>query len=271
MIKKLKYSLLICLFLAGPLFYVLALIADLTIGDGDGIVFYRKLWLILGTVQIIGIVSGLILILDKRGKRRMGQTFIGILVAIGVSEVALRYNNKLANAISDQDNFVLDDTIQIRNNPKVHDSVVISKYNKIGFHGPELYDCPEDYKKLFFVGNSVTACGYLNTGEDWPLKILRKAIRDTAKLWMNNASFVGHSSHGNLVLLDKYLVKYKPDYLVLMTGYTDENNGEPNYFDAKTFNDLRTNKGLDKISKYSYLVKLYQYLKSHLSKINFKE
>ena len=259
--KGIKILGVICLF-AGPIVYIMAVLADMTIGDKDGIVFYRKLWQVLGIAQFIGLYIGSFLLLNGLGRKRMLQSTLGLLVAIGISEITLRFNNKLYNAISEDDHFILNDTVQIHNNPAVHDSIVIQKYNRIGFKGPNLFDLPANYSKLFFIGNSVSACGYLNTGEDWPLLIFNSALEDTSqKIWMNNAAMVGHSSHGNLALLKKYLVNYKPKFVVIMAGFTEQENGEPNYFDEKTFSSLRKSEALEGISKYSYLVKLYQYLK----------
>ena len=55
--KGIKILGVICLF-EGPIVYIMAVLADMTIGDKDGIVFYRKLWQVLGIAQFIGLYIG---------------------------------------------------------------------------------------------------------------------------------------------------------------------------------------------------------------------
>lgn len=100
------------------------------------------------------------------------------------------------------------------------DKDIIHHKNSLGFRGPEL---PEGKNtiKIFCVGGSTTECFYLSDGEDWPALLMQKLKKSGKDIWVNNAGLDGHSTFGHQILLRDHLLKFKPDYVIFLTGCND--------------------------------------------------
>lgn len=161
-------------------------------------------------------------------KRYRNTWFFAYLVIVTVvaAELVLRVYNPFPTGIKG-------DKIVLRVNVKykIHDSgipvlekdIVHSK-NSLGFRGPEPPKDIEKYFTIFTVGGSTTENGLLQDGKTWTDGLRRKLDSSfTQPLWLNNAGFASHSSFGHLVLLQDYLVKLKPDMIVMLVGCNDVN------------------------------------------------
>jgi lysophospholipase L1-like esterase len=71
------------------------------------------------------------------------------------------------------------------------------------------------------IGGSTTECFYLSDGKTWEDRLANKLRKDFKKVWVNNAGLEGHTTFGHLILLQDYIVKLKPKYILLLIGLND--------------------------------------------------
>jgi lysophospholipase L1-like esterase len=101
------------------------------------------------------------------------------------------------------------------------ENTAFSNKNSLGFRGPEK---PVDFDKFFTlvtVGGSSTECYYLSDSLTWPALLGSFLSRDIPDVWVNNAGLDGHSTFGHQILLDDYLVKLKPKFILFLVGCND--------------------------------------------------
>lgn len=110
------------------------------------------------------------------------------------------------------------------------DSEVVHVKNSLGFRGEELTD--STMTKIICMGGSTTECFYLNEGKDWPAVLAKKLKEDNPNYWLNNAGMDGQSSFGNMQMLKQYILKIKPNYIILMCGLNDMSLKKPSKFDT---------------------------------------
>jgi lysophospholipase L1-like esterase len=118
--------------------------------------------------------------------------------------------------------------VELPNYPGLDKNIIHNK-NSLGMRGPELGG--SESLKIICMGGSTTECFYLNDGKDWPNLLGDKIKKDFSSSWLNNAGMDGQSSFGNLQMLKQYIVKLKPNYIVLMCGLNDMGLDAPSYFD----------------------------------------
>lgn len=109
------------------------------------------------------------------------------------------------------------------------DKHIVHTKNSLGFRGEEPTDSSR--LKIICMGGSTTECFYLNDGKDWPNVLGKKLKSSNHDIWLNNAAMDGHSSFGNLVMLKQYILKMKPDCIILMCGLNDIGLQAPSKFD----------------------------------------
>lgn len=107
----------------------------------------------------------------------------------------------------------------------VLDKTITHTKNSLGFRGAGPQQM-EDKFSIITMGGSTTECTYLNDGQTWTDGLGKKLNSSFKSVWINNAGLAGHSSFGHLVLLQDYLVKLKPDMIVLMLGCNDMNRND---------------------------------------------
>ena len=110
------------------------------------------------------------------------------------------------------------------------DQHVVHSKNSLGFRGPELTDSAKI--KIICMGGSTTECMYLSDGKDWPNVLGAKLKSKNNSIWLNNAGMDGQSSYGNLQMLKQYILKLKPNYILLMAGLNDMELDTPSHFDV---------------------------------------
>ncbi|MGZ5280703.1 MAG: SGNH/GDSL hydrolase family protein [Bacteroidia bacterium] len=119
---------------------------------------------------------------------------------------------------------------------------IIHTKNSLGFRGEEL---PADLEKrisIITVGGSTTECLYLSDGKDWPNVVGKKLKSDIPDIWLNNAGLDGHSTFGHTILLQDYLVKLKPDYVLFLIGTNDVEREDLSKFDSMHIRNYSTNR-----------------------------
>jgi lysophospholipase L1-like esterase len=109
------------------------------------------------------------------------------------------------------------------------DTQITHSKNSLGLRGPEINK--SETLKIICMGGSTTECFYLNDGKDWPNILGSKIKNDFPKSWLNNAGMDGQSSFGNIQMLKQYILKLKPNYIILMCGLNDMGLEAPSNFD----------------------------------------
>jgi lysophospholipase L1-like esterase len=150
---------------------------------------------------------------------------IGLVLAFLAGEIFLRIYNPYTVRIKG-DRIILPanekDTYTNIPTPDLDDTVYYST-NSLGFRGLEK---PADFDKaltIVAVGGSTTECASLSDGDDWPSVLNEVLKKDFPNAWVNNAGIGGHSTYGHLLLLEDYIIKLKPDYVLFLTGANEVN------------------------------------------------
>lgn len=159
-----------------------------------------------------------------------------VVITVIAAELMLRVYNPFPSGI--KGNKIV---LRVNVKYKIHDTgipvlekdIVHSK-NSLGFRGPEPPKDPGKYFKIFTVGGSTTENGLLQDGKTWTDCLGRKLDSSFKSVWLNNAGLAGHSSFGHLVLLQDYLVKLKPNMIVMLVGCNDVNRKDVTASDRYT-------------------------------------
>jgi lysophospholipase L1-like esterase len=115
-------------------------------------------------------------------------------------------------------------------NPKL-DPVIINTRNALGFRGPEKPANWDECLTIVTVGGSNTECHFLSDNKTWPWLLEKQLQRSFQNVWLNNAGIDGHSTFGHQILLNDYLLKLKPKFILFMTGINDVENDRPSFHD----------------------------------------
>ncbi len=138
------------------------------------------------------------------------------------------------------------------------DTYIVHTKNALGFRGEENEAANFNGRtKVFVVGGSTTECLYLSDGQDWPNLAGEKIRKSIPGLWLNNAGLDGHSTFGHTLLVQDYLLKLKPDYIVFLVGTNDVERADLDKFDSmhiRNYSKHRNWKG--KLVEHSELANL---------------
>lgn len=171
----------------------------------------------------------------KRLFHRLLALGLGLMLALGAIEVLLRFVDPFGFRVRG-DRIVLPVfrkyTIQDHGFPKL-DPVIHHTKNSLGFRGPEP---PSDWTNtltIFTVGGSTTEGFYVSDGKDWPTLLGKQLATRFDPFWLNNAGLNGHSTFGHLLLVEDYLVKWKPKVIVFLVGANDVGRTDMREHDAR--------------------------------------
>jgi lysophospholipase L1-like esterase len=180
-------------------------------------------------------------------KRIIKWTLYIIITLFVCVEIALQIYNPFSSRVKNGQVILPKNTVYEMDLPEIPglDRHLKHSKNSLGFRGDELTD--SNALKIICMGGSTTECFYLNDGKDWPAMLGTRLKKDNPDIWLNNAGMDGHSSFGNLQMLKQYVLKLKPDYILLMCGLNDMSLKQPSKHDEysgkwyqKAYNFLET-------------------------------
>lgn len=154
---------------------------------------------------------------------------IGSLLALLVLELFLQFFNPIPLSVKNDTIVLPAKRVYIFENmhiPSLDDKITHTK-NSLGFRGADLPDKMENHLSIITVGGSTTECRFLSDGLDWT-SLLEKELQVNSKepVWINNAGLDGHSTFGHQILLDSYLAKLHPDYILYLVGVNELERGD---------------------------------------------
>jgi len=98
---------------------------------------------------------------------------------------------------------------------------VSQQRNSLGFRGPEPPRDLERRLSIVTIGGSTTECRFLTDGKTWPDVLAARLRASFPDVWLNNAGFDGHSTHGHLTLVRQVLVPLRPKVALFLVGAND--------------------------------------------------
>lgn len=108
-----------------------------------------------------------------------------------------------------------------------------SNKNSLGFRGPEKPSDYKNYLSLITVGGSTTECYYLSDSLTWPYLLGKLLSQHINEVWVNNAGLDGHSTFGHQILLEDYLLKIRPKFVLFLIGGNDVERQDLNNWDKR--------------------------------------
>lgn len=93
--------------------------------------------------------------------------------------------------------------------------------NAWGFRGEEPPVHWEDRYTIITVGGSTTICAAQDDTMTYPAAMGSALQATDATIWVNNAGIDGHTSRGNLRVMDEVIRYLKPDLVVVLVGAND--------------------------------------------------
>ena len=147
----------------------------------------------------------------------------GVFLALLFLELTLRIWHPLKYTVRG-DKIILASNIKVKmkNNwiKKLDDTIYYSR-NSIGLRGEEYPADPSQYITIITVGGSTTECKFLSDQKTWPELLKQDLNKVYGNIWLNNAGLDGHSTFGHLILLNDYIVKFHPAYILFLVGAND--------------------------------------------------
>lgn len=160
--------------------------------------------------------------------------FLVAAVWIGLEIVLRIYNPFPARLRIDKIVLPRDQHIVIKNNyVPVLDSVIYVNKNSLGFRGPEMPSDINQYLSLITVGGSTTECDVISDSTTWPFLLGEYLSEDIPRVWVSNAGMDGHSTFGHQILLDDYVLKLHPNFILFLVGVNDVERYDLNNFDKR--------------------------------------
>lgn len=159
----------------------------------------------------------------RRFRRRAAALLIGCTVSFALAEIVLRIHNPLAAPARAADIELPVFKAMARTlepDPRICTDWRV-RHNSLGFRGPEPPGDLAAHDTLLTIGGSTTACFALSDGYTWPDELRRLLSGPLPDLWINNAGFIGHSTFGHLVLLEKYVAVLRPRHVLFLIGLND--------------------------------------------------
>lgn len=160
---------------------------------------------------------------------------LGLIITIVAVEIILHFYNPFGFR-QKGDNIVLPKNTQVkfkRNIKNGLDSIVVHTKNSLGFRGSEKPTNLDGWISIIAVGGSTTECYDISDGKDWVSLLGNKLTQDFEKIWINNAGIGGHSTFGHQILMDDYVSKLKPNYVLFLIGCNDVERDDLNYHDRR--------------------------------------
>ena len=157
-----------------------------------------------------------------RGILNLCALLLGILLALGMLEVALRIHNPVFQTVKNGKVVLRANYDETRKNDKPGVAPQIHIHNNaIGFRGEEPPPNLKDWLSLITVGGSTTRSALQSDGDTWTALLGNELRRCFNRVWINNAGFDGHTSFAHLQLIRNYIVSLHPKIVVMLIGAND--------------------------------------------------
>jgi lysophospholipase L1-like esterase len=149
------------------------------------------------------------------------------------------------------------------NSEKLRNHITIRK-NSLGFRGPEPPVDFANHLTIVAVGGSTTECIFITEGKTWTDVLNTKLQARTPNAWVNNAGIDGHSTHGHRALLEQYIGKIRPNYVLFFVGINDMASDRENLYDRMQITTISpNNNGVWQVVKNRSMILSYiQYIQS---------
>jgi lysophospholipase L1-like esterase len=167
---------------------------------------------------------------------------VGVLVALGIAEVALRLYNPIELRLRGTRIVLPTNTHSVLwlDNARQLASPIRMSRNSLGFRGPEPPVPFADAVSILAVGGSTTECRLLSDEETWPAVLERRLAPHVPRLWLDNAGLDGHSTYGHLELLQQVIAPLGPRYALFLVGANDVGRDDLNDFDQRMLLERRS-------------------------------
>lgn len=161
---------------------------------------------------------------------------LGLLIALVILETVLQLYNPFGSRLKGNKIVLLSGRKLTFENDRIMgvDSIIEHSKNALGFRGSERPADIEKWTSILAVGGSTTECLYQSDGKDWVSLLGNQLSREIDKVWINNAGLDGHSTFGHQILLEDYLIKLKPNYILYLVGCNDMERDDLGEYDKKT-------------------------------------
>jgi hypothetical protein len=157
-----------------------------------------------------------------RGILNLCALLLGILLALGMLEVALRIHNPVFQTVKNGKVVLRANYDETRKNDKPGVAPQIHIHNNaIGFRGEDPPPNLKDWLSLITVGGSTTRSALQSDGDTWTALLGIALRRCFNRVWINNAGFDGHTSFAHLQLIRNYIVSLQPKIVVMLIGAND--------------------------------------------------
>lgn len=179
--------------------------------------------------------------------KNIGALFVGIVMALLIAEGCLQVYNPFDSRVRGDriilpanKKYVIKSSSLYATSPaqaEKFDEVIIHSKNSLGFRGTEPPDDFDGALTVITIGGSTTECTFLSDGKTWTDVLGDKLKSDFDSFWINNAGLDGHTTFGHIVLLKDYVVKLRPDVVLLLVGANDQGAGGAGEYDKEIMQD----------------------------------
>jgi lysophospholipase L1-like esterase len=164
---------------------------------------------------------------------------IGLMIAFFIGEIVLRIWHPIDFRVKGDKIVLPCNKKYIIRNTKTSklDTLVIHSKNSLGFRGKEKPVNYDDLLSIITIGGSTTECYYISDGNDWPGVLEKKLSEKYNNIWINNAGLDGQSTFGHSILLNDYVSKLKPKYILYLTGCNEIGREDLSKYDKDKLQD----------------------------------
>jgi hypothetical protein len=160
---------------------------------------------------------------------KISAYFFFLLIAVFVlCEIILRFWNPFEFRQGDNDVILPRNRKMVFTNSSIPglDNKITHTKNSLGFRGPEPPENINEITSVIAVGGSTTECFYISDSMCWTNLLSDHLNKSARRVWINNAGYQGHSTYGNFILIDDYIKRLHPDYVLLMEGMNEVNRAD---------------------------------------------
>lgn len=108
-----------------------------------------------------------------------------------------------------------------QNNVRGVDPSTTFTTNRWGMRGDNPPLLWEQFRTILTLGGSTTVCRITDDKKIWTHILETNLNASGKKYWVGNAGIDGHSTNGNILLLEELIKEVKPDYAIFLIGIND--------------------------------------------------